>query len=209
MRKLINVFFVAAGLMLTANIANAQQKIGHINSETIFAVMPEAKSAQATLEAYNKTKTAEIEKMQTEYQTKYAAAVAKQKTLSEANKEAVSKELQAASDELQDLERRIKDAGVKAQQEFAQKQGALFVPINQKFEAAVKSVAKERGLAYVFDIAAQQNGNNLLFSDGGDDITPLVRTKLGISANAVPAAPAAAPATTNAAPAAAAPAKKK
>lgn len=206
MRKLINVFFVAAGLMLSANIANAQQKIGHINSETIFAVMPEAKSAQATLEAYNKTKTAEIEKMQTEYQTKYAAAVAKQKTLSEANKEAVSKELQTASDELQDLERRIKDAGVKAQQEFAQKQGALFVPINQKFEAAVKSVAKERGLAYVFDIAAQQNGNNLLFSDGGDDITPLVRTKLGISATAVPAAPAAAPAATTAAPA---PAKKK
>jgi outer membrane protein len=208
MRKLINVFFVAAGLMLSANIANAQQKIGHINSETIFAVMPEAKSAQATLEAYNKTKTGEIEKMQTEYQTKYAAAVAKQKTLSEANKEAVGKELQTMSDELQDLERRIKDAGVKAQQEFAQKQGALFVPINQKFEAAVRSVAKERGLAYVFDIAAQQNGNNLLFSDGGDDITALVRTKLGISATAVPTpAPTAAPAAT--APATTAPAKKK
>jgi outer membrane protein len=199
MRKLINVFFVAAGLMLSANIANAQQKIGHLNSEAIFAVMPEAKSAQATLEAYNKTKTGEIEKMQTEYQTKYSAAVAKQKTLSEANKEAVTKELQAASDELQDLDRRIKDAGVKAQQEFAQKQGDLFVPINQKFEAAVKSVAKERGLAYVFDIAAQQNGNNLLFSDGGDDITALVRTKLGIAANAVPTP----------APAAAAPAAKK
>ncbi|TDO22049.1 OmpH family outer membrane protein [Pedobacter duraquae] len=194
MRKLINAIFVAAGLLFTANIANAQQKIGHLNSEAIFAVMPEAKVAQTTLEAFNKTKTAEIEKMQGEYQTKYAAAVAKQKTISEANKEAVGKELDQMGAELEDLKKRINDAGVKAQQEFAQKQGDLFVPINTKFEAAVKSVAKEKGLAYVFDIAAQQNGNNLLFSEGGDDITAAVRTKLGIAASAVPAtAPAAAP----------------
>ena len=194
MRKLINAIFVAAGLLFTANVANAQQKIGHLNSEAIFAVMPEAKVAQTTLEAFNKTKTAEIEKMQGEYQTKYAAAVAKQKTISEANKEAVGKELDQMGAELEDLKKRINDAGVKAQQEFAQKQGDLFVPINTKFEAAVKSVAKEKGLAYVFDIAAQQNGNNLLFSEGGDDITAAVRTKLGIAASAVPAsAPAAAP----------------
>ena len=194
MRKLINAIFVAAGLLFTANVANAQQKIGHLNSEAIFAVMPEAKVAQTTLEAFNKTKTAEIEKMQGEYQTKYAAAVAKQKTISEANKDAVAKELDQMGAELEDLKKRINDAGVKAQQEFAQKQGDLFVPINTKFEAAVKSVAKEKGLAYVFDIAAQQNGNNLLFSEGGDDITAAVRTKLGIAASAVPAsAPAAAP----------------
>ncbi|RZJ90795.1 MAG: OmpH family outer membrane protein [Chryseobacterium sp.] len=193
MRKLINAIFVAAGLLFTANVANAQQKIGHLNSEAIFAVMPEAKVAQTTLEAFNKTKTAEIEKMQGEYQTKYAAAVAKQKTISEANKDAVGKELDQMGAELEDLKKRINDAGVKAQQEFAQKQGDLFVPINTKFEAAVKSVAKEKGLAYVFDIAAQQNGNNLLFSEGGDDITAAVRTKLGIAASAVPSAPAAAP----------------
>jgi len=193
MRKLINAIFVAAGLLFTANVANAQQKIGHLNSEAIFAVMPEAKVAQTTLEAFNKTKTAEIEKMQGEYQTKYAAAVAKQKTISEANKEAVGKELDQMGAELEDLKKRINDAGVKAQQEFAQKQGDLFVPINTKFEAAVKSVAKEKGLAYVFDIAAQQNGNNLLFSEGGDDITAAVRTKLGIAASAQPSpAPAAA-----------------
>ena len=193
MRKLINAIFVAAGLLFTANVANAQQKIGHLNSEAIFAVMPEAKVAQTTLEAFNKTKTGEIEKMQGEYQTKYAAAVAKQKTISEANKDAVGKELDQMGAELEDLKKRINDAGVKAQQEFAQKQGDLFVPINTKFEAAVKSVAKEKGLAYVFDIAAQQNGNNLLFSEGGDDITAAVRTKLGIAASAVPSAPAAAP----------------
>ena len=50
MRKLINVFFVAAGLLFTANMANAQQKIGHVNSEEVFANLPESKTAQTTLE---------------------------------------------------------------------------------------------------------------------------------------------------------------
>lgn len=187
MRKLMNVFFVAAGLLLTANVASAQQKIGHLNSEEIFANMPEAKTAQTTLETLGKAKQAEITKMGTEYQTKYESAVAKQKTLSEANKETVTKELQVMGEELQNMDKRIKDAQTKAQQEVATKQSELFVPINTKFEAAVKTVAKEKGLAYVFDIAAQQGANNLLFSDGGDDITAAVKSKLGISASAAPA----------------------
>lgn len=189
MRKLINVFFVAAGLLFTANVANAQQKIGHLNSEAIFAVMPEAKTAQSTLETLAKTKQDEITKMQTEYQTKYDAAIAKQKTLSEANKDVVTKELQTMGEELQGMEKRITDARSKAQQDVATKQSELFVPINQKFENAVKAVAKEKGLAYVFDIASQQGANNLLYSEGGEDITGSVKTKLGISASAVPAAP--------------------
>jgi outer membrane protein len=59
MRKLINVLFVAAGLLLTANIANAQQKIGHLNSDEIYASMPEAKAAQTSLETLAKNKQAE------------------------------------------------------------------------------------------------------------------------------------------------------
>jgi outer membrane protein len=64
MRKLINVFFVAAGLVFTANVASAQQKIAHLDSESIFASMPEAKTATATLDALKKQKQTEIEKMQ-------------------------------------------------------------------------------------------------------------------------------------------------
>jgi outer membrane protein len=191
MRKLINVFFVAAGLMFTANVASAQQKIAHIDSESIFAGMPEAKTATATLETLQKQKQAEIEKMQTEYATKYDAAVAKNKTLSEANKEAVGKELQAMSVELDDMKKRIAEATQKAQQDLATKQGELLAPLNTKFITAVKAVAKEKGYAYVFDISAQQGANNLLAWEGGEDVTAAVKAKLGISATA--AAPAAAP----------------
>ena len=189
MRKLINVFFVAAGLMLTANVASAQQKIGHLESEAIFGSMPEAKTATTTLEALRKQKQAEIEKMQSEYGTKYNAAVEKNKTLSEANKEVVGKELQAMGAELDDMKKRINDATQKAEQDMATKQGELLAPLNTKFLGAVKAVAKEKGFAYIFDVSSQQGANNLLAWEGGDDVTALVKAKLGISGTAAAAAP--------------------
>lgn len=187
MRKLINVFFVAAGLMVTANVASAQQKIAHIDSESIFSSMPEAKTATATLETLQKQKQGEIEKMQGEYTTKYEAAVAKNKTLSEANKEVVGKELQAMGVELEDMKKRITEATQKAQQDIATKQGELLAPLNTKFINAVKAVSKEKGYAYIFDISAQQGANNLLAWEGGEDVTAAVKTKLGISATAAAA----------------------
>lgn len=188
MRKLMNAFFVAAALLFTANIANAQQKFAHLNSAMIIEVMPEFKAGQTTLETLTKTKSAEIDKMIGEYQTKLQAAQAKEKTRSEANKETVDKELQAAGTELQDLQKRIEDAKGKAQQELEAKNTEVFNPIRIKADAAIKAVSKEKGYAYVFDTANPA----LVYFDGGEDITGLVKTKLGISATAT-AAPAAAP----------------
>jgi outer membrane protein len=191
MRKLINVFFVAAGLLLTANVANAQQKLGHLNSDEIYASMPEAKAAQSSLETLAKNKQTEIDKMITEYQAKLKAAQEKERTLSEANKEAVTKELMTAQTELQDLGKRIEDARTKATKDVQDEQGRLFPPINTKLANAMTAVAKEKGLAYVFDTSASQGFNSLVYFDGGEDITGAVKTKLGISAT-----PATTPKTT-------------
>lgn len=180
MRKLINALFLGAGLLFTANIANAQQKLAHLNSAMIIEAMPEVKTARTTLEALQKTKQAEIEKMILEYQTKLKAAQEKEKTMSEANKEAVGKELQTMGAELQDLQKRIEDTKGKAQQELEAKNTELFNPIQVKADAAIKAVSKEKGFAYVFDTANQA----LIYWDGGEDITALVKTKLGISATA-------------------------
>ena len=193
MRKLINVLFVSAGLLLTANAANAQQKLGHLNSDEIYATMPEAKAAQATLETLAKTKQGEIDKMITEYQAKYKAALDKEKTLSEANKEVVGKELQTAQVELGDLQKRIEDARAKATTDVQTKQGELYPPINQKLSTAMGAVAKEKGLAYVFDTSASSGFNNMIYFDGGENITAAVKAKLGISASATPTKPAGTP----------------
>ena len=189
MRKLINVLFVAAALMLTTNMANAQQKLGHINSEEVFSNLPEAKTAQTSLETLGKEKQAQMDGMVKEYQTKLTAAQALQKTMSEANKEAVGKQLQDADVQLQDLQKRIEDARTKASQEVTTRQGELFQPIQTKVATAISAVAKEKGLAYVFDIANGQGGNNLVYWDGGEDITAAVKTKLGITGTTAKAAP--------------------
>ncbi|WP_316772388.1 OmpH family outer membrane protein [Pedobacter frigiditerrae] len=213
MRKLINVFFVAAGLLLTANVASAQQKLGHINSEEIYATFPEALTAQNALQTFAKGKQAEIDKMIAEYQTKAKAAQDKeqkgqklQNEMSEANKEAtlkelniISKELQDAGVELQTIQKKVEDARTKASTDVQTKQVELFTPVNTKVANGMSAVAKEKGLAYVFDIANGQGANNLVYFDGGEDITAAVKTKLGIAATAAPVtkAPATTPAKKN------------
>ncbi len=198
MRKLINVFFVSAGLMLITNIANAQQKFGHVNTDEIYATMPEAKTAQTALKTFADKLQADLEKMGMEYQTKMKAAEDKQKTISEANKEVVGKELQAAAVELQDLNKRIQEAQSKGNDAVEAKRNELFPQVGQKLSTAINAVAKEKGLAYVFDVSVSQGFNNLLYFDGGEDVTSAVKTKLGISASATPATkPAATPAKKN------------
>ena len=182
MRKLINGLFVAAALFLTSHVANAQQKIGHLNSDEIFAALPEAKTVSTTIENLAKAKQAEIDKMIAEYQNKYKSAQDKEKTLSEANKDVVVKELQDAQTQLQDLQKRIEDARNKARTDVETKQSELFPPLQQKVATAINAISKEKALTYVFDTAVSQGFNNLVYFDGGEDITGAVKTKLGISA---------------------------
>ncbi len=179
MKKLIMACSLAAGLFLTSNFVSAQQKIGHVNSDDIFSNLPEAKTAEASLDAFTKTRQSEIEKLITAYQTKLKAAQDKEKTISEANKESVIKELTLAQTELQTLGKDIEAARTKAAQDVSKKQSELFVPIQKKVSGMISTVAKEKGLAYVFDVASSQGNNSIAYTDGGEDITPAVKSKLG------------------------------
>ena len=189
MRKLMNVFFVAAAIMLTSTVANAQQKFAHINSPDILQLMPEVKTATATLETFSKGIQVQIDKMRNEAQVKYDAAIAKQKTMSEANKDVIGKELQQMQNELEEMGKRIQEAQTKAQQDVANKENELFAPIQKKANDAITSVAKEKGYAYVFDLSAAPGQTpTVIYWAGGDDITAAVKAKLGLSATATPAA---------------------
>lgn len=185
--KLIKLLFIAAGLTLTANTVNAQQKIGSVNTEDIFENLADVKTAGAAIESLTKTKQSEIDKLINEYQAKLKVAQDKEKTFNDTNKEALTKELIAAQTELEGLGKKIEDARAQAAKEISAKQGELFTPIQQKIKTAIFTVSKERNLNFVFDIATQ--GSNLIYTDGSEDITELVKTKLG--ATAVTSKPAA------------------
>ena len=190
MRKLINVFFVAAAVVFTSAAAQAQQKFAHINSPEILQQMPEVTAASNTLRTFSEGIQAQMDKMRNEAQSKYDAYVAKQKTISEANKETVGKELMEMEKELQDFDRRIQEAQTKAQQDVANKENELFGPIQKKANDAIAAIAKEKGYAYVFDLAAAPGQTpTVIYWAGGDDITAAVKAKLGLPATATTPAP--------------------
>ncbi|BAP33163.1 putative outer membrane protein [Chryseobacterium sp. StRB126] len=180
--KLIKLFFIAAGLTLTANTVNAQQKIGNINTDDIFSSLSEVKTAGEAIDNLTKAKQTEIDKIISEYQTKLKTAQEKEKTLTNANKDTVTKELVVAQTELDSLAKKIEEGRAQAAKEISAKQNDLFAPIQQKVKDAISIVSKEKGLNYVFDIAAR--GSNLIYTDGGEDITAQVKAKLGASATA-------------------------
>ena len=185
MNTLVKVAVVTAGLFFTGSAVNAQQKLAHINSADLLQSMPEMKAADATFQTFQNQKKTQLEQMDAERQKKIAAYQDKAKTVSEANREQVGKELETMAKEIQDLEGRMQEVQQKAQQELGQKQAELYQPIYLKAENAVKAVSKEKGYAYVFDIS--QPG--VVYFEGGEDILGFVKTKLGISATAPAAAP--------------------
>lgn len=180
MKNLVKIAVVAVGILTGSNVI-AQQKFAHINSADLLQSMPEMKTADANFQTYAKAKQTSLEQMDAERQKKVAVFQAKQKTISEANKEALGKELEVLYKEIQDMEKRLQEADQKSQEELTAKRTELYQPVFKKAEDAVKIVSKEKGYAYVFDVS--QPG--VVYFDGGDDLLVAVKTKLGINAAAV------------------------
>ena len=177
MKNLLKIGVIAVGMVLAFNSANAQQKFGHINSADLLQSMPEMKTADANFQTYAKAKQTSIELMGAERQKLVTTYEEKYKTLSEANRATLEKELTTLGATIQDLEKRITEAQEKAQEELTTKRTELYTPVFKKAEDAVKVVAQEQGFAYVFDVS--QPG--VVYFDGGEDLINVVKTKLGIA----------------------------
>jgi len=185
MKNLLKGVGMVAVLFLSTELVSAQQKIGHVNSEEIIQAMPEFKTAQTEFENLQKTKEGELQQMGTEHDKKLTEFQNLQRIRSEANKDSIDTKLQQLSTEIDEIRRRIQEVQQVAQQELQTKQNELFTPIFQKANTAVQGVAKEKGYAYVFDVA----NASIPYFAGGDDLTTDVKTKLGISASTPAATP--------------------
>ncbi|MBP1665545.1 MAG: hypothetical protein H6Q23_405, partial [Bacteroidetes bacterium] len=85
---------------------------------------------------------------------------------------------QTKEQELIDLNRRIQEFQVNAQEQLQNKQVELFQPIYNKVDKAIKDVGKENGFLYVFDIA---KGSLLYFDETkSTNIMALAKSKLGL-----------------------------
>ena len=168
MRKLILTFCV---MMAASTAINAQTtvKLGHIDRQALMLMLPERKAAEGKMQDFAKTLDSRLKAMGQEYQDKVAAAQARADSMTKT-------EQQMAMREIQELEQRISDAQDKAKDDLSKQESELLAPMVERTTKAIKDVAAENHFTYVFDSSTGM----VLYSDGGIDLMPLVKTKLGI-----------------------------
>lgn len=148
----------------------AQAKVAVVNSNEIIAAMPELTSMQETLKQMNDKYAAEMKTMEDEYQKKYSDFVAQQDSMTENIK---VRRMQ----ELQDIEQRVQNFMQVARQDMDKKQQELLTPIQEKVRSAIKAVGDENGYSYILD---NNPGIVLYTGNTAVDVTPMVKTKLGL-----------------------------
>lgn len=154
--------------LISLSLFTAQaQKYGHVNSPELLKGMPGVDSIQIKLLAFQTELEGEYESMLNEFQAKKDKFDKDAGTMSSAIRQIREKELV-------DLQTRIQQFQYGVQDDLEQKQYDLIKPFQDKLQAAIDEVAKEHKYSYVFDV------QTLLYYQGGEDITPLVKAKLGV-----------------------------
>lgn len=151
--------------------ADAQQKIGHLNSADILQAMPEFKQMQTDLEKLKEQLTKVLQTMYEDYDKK-------QKEFQGLDKSTPDAIMEMKLKELQDLQQRIQDYSDKINQQLQDKQQELLKPINDKYLKAVKEVATANGYSYIIDIVS---GAVAYYPEGTNDVTNLVMKQMGIT----------------------------
>jgi outer membrane protein len=169
--KFLSTFILMLSIISLSTLQ--AQKFGYMNSAAIMSEVPEVKQAESNLKAYQ-------EQLGKQGQQKVEALQAKYQDLARKEKqgEIAPKVLQEQADKLKLEEEELAKLEQEMQGQLAQKREALLQPILDKINKAIQAVAKENGYAYIFDASAGM----LLYADESTDVSPLVRTKLGLPA---------------------------
>lgn len=144
------------------------QKFGTVNTEEILTNMPEVKEIQAQIEAASKKYEDEFANLQNEMNKK----VTEFQSLDESTPQAIrDHRLQ----ELQEFDQKIQQFRATASQDLQQQQQRLMAPIQEKVMKALNAVGAEGGFTMIFESYVP-----LYVGSDAVDVTPLLKTKLGI-----------------------------
>ena len=150
----------------------AQARIGIVNSQQLFDLMPEKASAEAQLKVLSDNFHTEYLMLQRDFDKKYAdyQVVAADASMPEAIKERRVQELQESDKKMREFERRAAD-------EIAARREALTKPVTDKIQAAIRTAGEQGAFDLVLDTAVTPvayTGRNTV------DITPIVKKLLGL-----------------------------
>ncbi len=145
-------------------------KFGVVDPESIIPGMTEYVDAQNQMTEASKTFESEYAKIQDEFKAKYEEF---QKVMSDTTTPQTIKDRRAQ--EIQELNQKAEQFAQTAQQELARKQQQLMAPVQEKLINAIKAVGAEGGYTMIFPV-----GTAAYTASDVVDVTPLVKTKLGV-----------------------------
>ncbi len=162
MKKLILMLALVLPMLATA------QKIGHVSSQEIMAIMPETKQMSVKLDSLQTSYENQLANMQEEFNKKLTEFQQQQATMTAGVKE-------FRQQELAEMEQRMQMFYQTVQKDLQSKQVEYLQPVQNKLLEAINKVAAAQGCTYVVDRAT-------VLYVGADalDITSAVRAELGI-----------------------------
>ncbi|MBM3434858.1 MAG: OmpH family outer membrane protein [Bacteroidetes bacterium] len=170
MKKIIGgIVLLLVIAAFTESQAQSKSKFGHLDFAALYGLMPELDSVRGIFDDYNKTIQQQFASMQTELENKFMDYQANSTGMSEIIR--TTKEA-----EINDLKERLDAFETKATQDLQAKESELTSPIIERAKKAVQEVAKEYGYSYIFN----SSEGLLLFAEPSDDISALVKARLGI-----------------------------
>jgi len=163
MKKIIVIIMMALPMLASA------QKLGYINSQELFAQMPDVKVANAQLDSLQTYYENVLATMQEEYQKKLQDYQQKSATMTEAIR-------QITEEEIMTIQQRIQTTYETAKQDVQKKQTDLLAPIHEKMAKAIQKVGEDQAFTYIFDSSV----STVYVGKDATDIMPAVKKELGI-----------------------------
>jgi outer membrane protein len=161
----VKTLLLAAALLFAGAAAQAQQKIGYVNSAKIFKELPEAQDAQNRIDGMKKQVQDELEKRQKAFQDKLEEYQKKESIMNESAKKAAQDELVRMQREFEQL--RQEKLGENS--ELVKTSERLLEPLRAKVISAIERVAKDEKYNFVFD--RTETVTVLLYGDQAHDLT--------------------------------------
>ena len=159
---------IIIAMMLALPMISSAQKFGHINTQELFAQMPEVAQVKLKMDTINAQYESQLTSMQEEFQKKLQDYQSQEATMADAVK-------QIRQQELQEMQQRIQLFYQTAEQDIQKKQQELLAPVHEKMSKAIKAVGEREGYTYIFDSAAMVH-----IGTDATDATPAVKKELGI-----------------------------
>ena len=167
MKRILMIVAALLPLMLMA-----QARIGIVNSQQLFDLMPEKAAAEAQLKVVSDRYHAEYELLQQEFDKKYAdyQTVAADPSTPETIRERRVQELQESDKKMREFERRAAD-------DIAARRASLTKPITDRVQAAIRTAGEQGAFDLVLDTAVTPVAYT---GPATIDLTPVVKAILGL-----------------------------